>query len=249
MRINTRVSLPLSFLGLLMISTLRIMVEVSGREEGTAAGALFSMVILPFLFAGYYMARNREDMEWVSNVLPVFGFYPFAYSVRSPISWLLAGLIILIPLLLTRHYKIGNHVNIIVFALSLLVCLGMPSKSSLVIGLILLSLAFYAFRKRLEFQYGVSYVILWTFVNQAYKVDYLVLGLGLLFGFAVFVMVYWTLKKIQTLQNEFFRVLLPYWCSTLTCSKENTHVSCYVNLSNVLERLGPSLFSVDLPGS
>ena len=197
MVVSTRVSLPFIFPALLMISTFQIMVEVSGRDEGTAAGALFSIVILPFLFAGYYLAKNKEDMKWVRDMLPIIGFYPFAYAVRSPISWLLAGLIILIPLLSMRQYKGGNkQINTIVFALSLLACLGGPNKSLIVIGLILLSLAFYAFRKRVELQYVVSYVILWTFVNQAYKVDYLVLGMGFLFGFAVFVMIYYTIKMV-----------------------------------------------------
>ena len=77
-------------------------------------------------------------------------------------------------------------INAVVFALSMLACLGIPNKSLMVIGLILLSLAFYALRQRLELQYIVSYVILWMFVNQAYKVDYLVFGMGFLFGFAVF---------------------------------------------------------------
>lgn len=198
-----QVSLPLSFPGLLMISTLQIMVGASGREDRIAAGVLFSTVILPVLFAGYYLAKNREDMKWVSYVLPIFGFYLFAYAVRSPLSWLLAGLIILIPLLSMRHYKEGDkQINTIVFALSLLVCLGIPNKSLIVIGLILLSLAFYAFRKRLELQYMASYAILWTFVNQAYKVDYLVLGMGFLFGFAVFVMIHYAIKMTQALQNE-----------------------------------------------
>ena len=203
MVVSTRVSLPFIFPALLMISTFQIMVEVSGRDEGTAAGALFSIVILPFLFAGYYLAKNKEDMKWVRDMLPIIGFYPFAYAVRSPISWLLAGLIILIPLLSMRQYKGGNkQINTIVFALSLLACLGGPNKSLIVIWLILLSLAFYAFRKRVELQYVVSYVILWTFVNQAYKVDYLVLGMGFLFGFAVFVMIYYAIKMALPIEKN-----------------------------------------------
>ncbi|NJE06266.1 hypothetical protein E3E36_08945 [Thermococcus sp. M36] len=204
MGVSIRVSLPLIFPGLLMVSTFQIMVEVSGREEGIAAGALFSTVILPFLFAGYYLAKNRkEDIKWVSDVLPIFGFYPFAYAVRSPLSWLLAGLIILIPLLSMRHIEMGDkQINAVVFALSMLECLGIPNKSLIVIGLILLSLAFYTFRKRLELQYIVSYVILWTFVNQVYKVDYLVLSMGFLFGFAVFVMIHYTTKRTLALLKK-----------------------------------------------
>ncbi|NJD98654.1 LPXTG cell wall anchor domain-containing protein [Thermococcus sp. LS1] len=204
MRPRMQVSLPLIFPGLLMISTLQIMVAVSGREDGIAAGALFSTVILPFLFAGYYLAKNRkEDIKWVSDVLPIFGFYPFVYAVRSPVSWLLVGLIILIPLLSMRYYRAGDkQINTIVFALSLLACLGISNKLLIVTGMILLSLAFYAFRKRRELQYIASYVILWAFVNQAYKVDYLVLGMGFFFGFAVFVMIHYAIKMTQALQNE-----------------------------------------------
>ncbi len=205
MGVSTRVSLPFIFPALLIISTLQIMVEVSGREEGTAAGALFSIVILPFLFAGYYLAKNREDMKWVRDVLPIIGFYPFAYAVKSPLSWLLAGLIIWIPLLSARHYEESNQINVIVFVLSLLACLGIPNKSLMVIGLILLSLAFYAFRKRVELQYIALYLILWTFINQAYKVDYLVLGMGFLFGlfgFAVFVMIYCAIKMALPIEKD-----------------------------------------------
>lgn len=200
MRVSTSVSLPFIFPALLMISTLEIMMAVSGTSDGVAAGALFSTVILPFLFAGYYLAKNREDIKWVRDVLPIIGFYPFAYAVKSPLSWLLAGLIIWIPPLSARHYEESNQINVIVLVLSLLACLGVPNKSLMVIGLILLSLAFYAFRKRLELQYAVSYVILWVFVNQAHKVDYLVLGMGFLFGFAVFAMIYsanGTMKELE----------------------------------------------------
>ncbi|ASJ08900.1 hypothetical protein A3L11_06540 [Thermococcus siculi] len=194
---SVRASLPLIFPELLIVSTFQIIAEVSSREEGIAAGALFSTVILPFLFADYYLAKNRkEDIKWVSDVLPVFGFYPFVYAVISPLSWLLAGLIILIPLLSLRYYRNGEkQISAIVFTLSLLACLGISNKSLIVIGLILLSLAFYAFRKRVELQYIASYVLLWALVNQAYKVDYLVLGLGFLFGFAVFMMIHYAIKK------------------------------------------------------
>ena len=203
MGVSMRVSLPLIFPALLIISTLQIMVAVSGREDGVAAGALFSTVILPFLFAGYYLARDREEIKWVHDVLPIFGFYPFVYAVRSPLSWLLAGLIILIPALSARYYRSkDNQINSIVFALSLLACLGIPDKSLIVIGLILLSLAFYAFREKPELQYIASYVILWTFVNQVYKVDYLVLSMGFIFGFAVFVMTYCITKRTPAYQRR-----------------------------------------------
>ncbi|EEB73809.1 Hypothetical protein TAM4_97 [Thermococcus sp. AM4] len=68
-----------------MISTFQIIVAVSGNEDGIAAGALFSTVILPFLFAGYYLARDEEEIKWVHDVLPIFGFYPFVYAVRNPL--------------------------------------------------------------------------------------------------------------------------------------------------------------------
>lgn len=203
MGVSMRVSLPLIFPGLLMISTLQIMVAVSGREDGVAAGALFSTVILPFLFAGYYLARDREEIKWVHDVLPIFGFYPFVYAVRSPLSWLLASLIILIPALSARYYKSkDNQTNSIVFAFSLLASLGIPNKSLIVIGLILLSLAFYVFREKLELQYVASYTILWVFVNQVYKVDYLVLSIGFIFGFAVFVMTCCITKRTPAYQRR-----------------------------------------------
>ena len=113
------------------------------------------------------------------------------------------SLIILIPLLSMRHIEIGDkQINAVVFALSMLACLGIPNKSLIGIGLILPSLAFYTFRKRLELQYIVSYVILWTFVNQVYKVDYLVLGMRFLFGFAVFVMIHYTTKRTLALLKK-----------------------------------------------
>lgn len=203
MRVSMRVSLPLIFPGLLVISTLQIIVAVSGRKDGIAAGALFSTVILPFLFAGYYLARNMEEIKWVHDVLPIFGFYPFVYAVRSPLSWLLAGLIILIPVLSARYYwSKDNQTNSIVFALSLLACLGISNENFIVIGLILMSLAFYAFREKLELQYMASYVILWVFVNQVYKVDYLVLSMGFLFGFAVFVMTHYITKRTPALLKK-----------------------------------------------
>ena len=41
MEVSTRVSLPLIFPALLVISTFQIIIEVSGSEDGIAAGALF----------------------------------------------------------------------------------------------------------------------------------------------------------------------------------------------------------------
>lgn len=197
MRLSMRVSLPLIFPELLVISTLQVIATVSSSEDGVAAGALFSTVILPFLFAGFYLARDAEEIKLLHDVLPIFGFYPFVYAVRSPMSWLLAGLIILIPTLSARYYrsKDNQQTNSIVFALSLLVCLGIPNRNLIAIGVILLSLAFYILRKRLELQYIASYVVLWVFVNLVYKADYLVLGMGFLFGFAVFMMSYSLVKR------------------------------------------------------
>ncbi|EEB73790.1 hypothetical protein [Thermococcus sp. AM4] len=203
MGVSMRVSLPLIFPGLLVISTFQIIVAVSGNEDGIVAGALFSTVILPFLFAGYYLARDEEEIKWVHYVLPIFGFYPFVYAVRNPLSWILAGLIILIPVLMARYYGFkDNQANSIVLALSLLACLGISNKSLIVIGLILLSLAFYTFRERLELQYIASYVILWVFVNQTHKIDYLVLSMGFIFGFAVFVMIHYATKRDSTIQQK-----------------------------------------------
>ena len=198
-----RVSLPLIFPGLLMISTLQIIVAVSGGEDGVAAGILFAMASLPFLVIGYRFAREKEDLMFVHAVLPILGLYPFAYATKSPFSWILAGLIILIPALSARYYRSKDkQTNSIVFALSLLACLGIPNKSLIAIGLILLSLAFYTFREKLELQYIVSYVILWVFVNQVYKVDYLVLSMGFFFGFAVFVMIHYASRMTKVLENE-----------------------------------------------
>jgi len=192
-----RVSLPLIFPGLLIISTLQIMGAVSGRKDGVAAGALFSTVILPFLFAGYYLSRNREEIKWVRDVLPVLGFYPFVYSVKSPFSWILAGLIILIPALSTRYHRYrDNQTTSVIFVLSLLACLGIPSRSLTVIGLVLLSLVYYIFRRRLELQYLTSYIILWTFLDYAYHVGYFIFGLGVLFGFIVFGTVHNATRRI-----------------------------------------------------
>jgi len=203
MGMSMRVSLPLIFPGLLMISTLQIMVAVSGREYGVAAGALFSTVILPFLFAGYYLARDREEIKWVHDVLSIFGFYPFVYAVRRPPIPAFGRFDHLIPALSARYYMSkDNQINSIVFALSLLACLGIPDKSLIVIGLILLFLAFYTFREKPELQYIASYVILWTFVNQVYKVDYLVLSMGFIFGFAVFVMTYCITKRTPAYQRR-----------------------------------------------
>lgn len=202
MEVSTRVSLPLIFPALLVISTFQIITEVSGSEDGIAAGALFSVVILPFLFAGYCLARDAEEIKLVRSLLPVLGFYPFVYAVKSPISWFLAGLIILIPALSVRYYRSKDNTNSIVFAFSLLTCLGISNESFIVTGLILLSLVFYAFREKLELQYIASYIILWMFVNRVYGVDYLVLGMGFLFGFAVFVMIHHITKWTPALPKE-----------------------------------------------
>lgn len=203
MGINMRVSIPLIFPGLLMISTFQIIVAVSGGEDGVAAGTLFAMASLPFLIIGYRFARKKEDLTFVHAVLPILGLYPFAYAVKSPFSWILAGFIILIPALSARYYRPKDEqTNSIVFALSLLACLGIPNKSFIAIGLILLSLIFYTFREKLELQYIASYVILWVFVNQAYKVDYLVFSMGLFFGFTVFVMIHYAGRMIEVLENE-----------------------------------------------
>jgi len=60
MGLNIRVSLPLVFPALLAISTFHIIMAVSGSKDGTAAGALFSVITIPFLFAGYYLAGDTE---------------------------------------------------------------------------------------------------------------------------------------------------------------------------------------------
>lgn len=93
-----------------------MMVGVSGREEGIAAGVLFPIVSLPFIIAGYYLAKEREDIKWVKDMLAIIGLYPFAYAVRAPMSLLLAGLIILIIVLSTRDYEPDNEqVNAVFF--------------------------------------------------------------------------------------------------------------------------------------
>ena len=196
MRVSTRVSLPLIFPALLAISTFHIIVAVSGSEDGIAAGALFSVVILPFLFTGYYLARDVEEIKLVRSLLPVLGFYPFIYAIKSPFSWILAGLVILIPVLSMRYTGFGDdHTEFIVFALSVLACLGMPGRDLSAVGIILVSLAFYVLKKRLELQYIVSYGILWVLVNSTHKIDPFVFGMGTVFGLAVLVMVHYTLRK------------------------------------------------------
>jgi len=196
MGINIRVSLPIIFPGLLLISTFHIIVAVSGSEDGIVAGALFSVVTLPFLFAGYYLARGREEIKLVRSVLPVLGFYPLIYAITSPFSWILVGLVILIPVLLIRYTGFGDdRTEFIVFALSVLACLGIPDKDLSAVGTMLVSLAFYAFRKWLELQYIVSYGILWVLVNSTHKIEPFVFGMGILFSIAVLVMVHYTLRK------------------------------------------------------
>jgi len=196
MGVSMRVSLPIIFSALLAISTFQIITEVSGSEDGIAAGALFSVVILPFLFAGYYLARDREEIKLVRSVLPVLGFYPFIYAIKSPFSWILASLVILIPVLSLRYLGFGDdRTEFIVFALSVLACLGIPGRDLSAVGITLVSLTFYAFRKRLELQYIVSYVILWVLVNSTHKIDPFVFGIGTIFGLAVFVMVHYALRK------------------------------------------------------
>ncbi|NJE54347.1 hypothetical protein [Thermococcus sp. 21S9] len=196
MRVSMRVSLPLVFPALLVISTFQIIIEVSGSEDGIAAGALFSVVILPFLFAGYYLARDAEEIKLVRSVLPVLGFYPFIYAIKSPFSWILAGLVILIPVLSMRYTGFGgDRTEFIVFALSVLACLGMPDRDLSAVGIILVSLVFYASRKRLELQYIVSYGILWVLVSSTHKIDPFVFGMGIIFGLAVFVIFHYSLRK------------------------------------------------------
>ncbi|WP_297513360.1 hypothetical protein [Thermococcus sp.] len=196
MRVSTRVSLPLIFPALLVISTFQIITEVSGSEDGIAAGALFSVVILPFLFAGYCLARGREEIKLVRSVLPILGFYPFIYAIKSPFSWILAGLVILIPVLSMRYTGFrDDRTEFIVFALPVLTCLGMHSRDLSAVGITLVSLTFYAFRKRLELQYIVSYGILWVLINSTHKIEPLVFGIGIIFGLAVLVMVHYTLRK------------------------------------------------------
>ncbi|CAI1492699.1 membrane protein of unknown function [Thermococcus nautili] len=143
-------------------------------------------------------------------MLPVLGFYPFIYAIKSPFSWILASLVILIPVLSLRYLGFGDDsTEFIVFALPVLVCLGMPDRDLSAVGMILVSLAFYVLRKRLELQYIVSYGILWVLVNSTHKIEPPVFGMGIIFGLAVLVIVHYILRRAH---GENFSVTAePQW--------------------------------------
>ncbi|MFA4662681.1 hypothetical protein [Pyrococcus kukulkanii] len=200
MRVSIRVSLPLIFPGLLMVSTLQIIVAVSGREEGIAAGALFAMISLPFLFIGYLFAKEKEDLMFVHAVLPVLGFYPFAYATKSPSSWILVGLVLLIPALSVRNLKMQKgNVDATILALSVIVCLGLPTKTLSAVGLASLLLMHYVVKRNVKLKtkalFLISYVILWGLINWK-RADPVIMGMGIVFGVSMFLLMHLTEKRL-----------------------------------------------------
>ncbi len=199
---RSTVIVSILFPSLLVVGTFPWIIGPSG-EDGAVAGAIYSLLSLPFFFAGYLIAKNtKKDLLWIYYIFPLWGFVPLAYAIEYPFSGLLAGLILAISVFSARKFDEETaQPKEVILVLSALACLGLPGKSLIFAGLIGVILTYYLSRSRLSLQYLFSYFLLFMLLGWDIGFDPVVDSMWIFFGASIFFLVYQAkvgLAKLRT---------------------------------------------------
>ncbi|WP_297489971.1 hypothetical protein [Thermococcus sp.] len=198
---RSTVIVSILFPSLLVVGTFPWIIGSSG-EDGAAAGVIYSLLTLPFFFAGYLMAKNmKKDLLWIYYIFPLWGFMPLAYAIKYPFSGLLTGLILVISVFSARIEEETAQPKEVTLALSALACLGLPGKSLIFAGLIGVISIYYLSRSRLSLQCLFSYFLLFLLLGWDIGFDPVVYSMGIFFEISISFLLYLAevgLAKLRT---------------------------------------------------